>query len=147
MCETVCSFHHSGQTSRHKSRIKVFHQYETGTDGPTVCQQCKERYCLDCKENAIRIGSLGQVIVSHTVCTLCEKCIKSCPIGAIERFEDIIYVCDLCGGSPKCVEACTEGAIEFIADKTETVSLKEMKEKTKKMNCSEKRVAFLNYLK
>ena len=139
MCETACSFFHSGSVNRHMARIKVVNLYQSGVDGPVVCVQCKERYCTDCPEDAISIGSLGQVIASPTLCTLCKKCERSCPIGAIEIFNDIVYVCDLCGGSPKCVETCTEGAITYVPEHKEVISLKAIKKETKKMNSSEKR--------
>ena len=144
MCETACSFFHTGSTNRNKSRINVVQLYEKGIDAPVVCVQCKERYCTDCREHALTIGEFGQVIVSPTSCTLCNRCVKSCPIGAIHRFEDFIYVCDLCGGNPRCVEACTEGAISFLPDKKESVSLKSYKEKGKGKNVSEKRAAFVD---
>lgn len=139
MCETACSFYHSGAVNSHMARIKVVNFYQSGVDGPVVCVQCKERYCKDCPADAISIGSLGQVIASPTLCTLCKKCERSCPIGAIEIFNDIVYVCDLCGGSPKCVEACTEGAITYVPEQIEVISLKAVKKETKKMNSSEKR--------
>jgi Fe-S-cluster-containing hydrogenase component 2 len=143
MCETVCSFHHSGRISRHMARIKVSNLYGIGVDGPVVCAQCKERYCLDCPVDAISIGRQGEIIVSPTVCNLCRKCELNCPIGAVEIFGDIPYVCDLCGGSPKCVEACTEGAITFSPKKKENASLADTKESTRKMNASEKRNAYI----
>jgi len=144
MCETACSFYHTGQTNRLLARIKVVNKYETGIDGPVLCMQCKERYCMDCPENAISIGDLGQIIISATVCTLCRKCEKSCPVGAIEYFDDHIYVCDLCGGSPRCVEACTEQALTFVPEKSGVISLSNIKEKAKAMNPGEKRIFFIN---
>lgn len=143
MCETSCSFFHTGQTSRLKSRIKVVHIYQTGIDGPVVCQQCKERYCMDCPVDAISIGEHGQVMISHTVCIQCNKCVKACPIGAIEFFEDIYYVCDLCGGSPKCVENCSEEAIYYDATESESVSLEEFYSDSKGINVSEKQADFI----
>ncbi|GAG20708.1 unnamed protein product [marine sediment metagenome] len=144
MCETACSFYHSGKISRHISRINVVNLYESGIDGPVVCIQCKERYCMDCPENAITIGTLGQVIVSPTLCSLCDKCLKNCPIGAIKSFNDIIYVCDLCGGAPKCVEVCTEGALVFEPGQSEVISLKWLKKTSVKQNISERN---MNYIK
>ncbi|MFX1533043.1 MAG: 4Fe-4S dicluster domain-containing protein [Promethearchaeota archaeon] len=141
-CETACSFYHTGRVNRNTSRIKVVHLYEIGIDEPIVCVQCTERYCLDCPEDAITIGSQGQIIVSPTLCVLCGKCERNCPIGAIELFQDFVYVCDLCGGTPKCIEACTEGAISHIPEKTELISLAEIKGEVGKMNPSEKRMYY-----
>ncbi len=141
-CEVACAFFHTGKVNRHLSRIKVLNLYETGIDGPVVCVQCQERYCMRCPSDALSIGKLGQVVASPTVCTLCGSCEKSCPIGANEIFDDIVYVCALCGGKPKCVEACTEQAIVFD-ENGERPSLAEIKEKTKKMNPSQKRQFYL----
>lgn len=143
MCETACSFFHTGAVNRHMSRIKVMHHYGTGVDGPVLCRQCEERYCMDCPSSALSIGSLGQVIASPTICTLCKKCERNCPIGAIEVFNGIVYVCDLCGGSPRCVAACSEGALSFVPDETETVSLQKLQKESKKMNPSEKRSLYI----
>ena len=143
-CEAACVFFHTGRINRQKSRIKVLNLYEIGLDGPVLCNQCQERYCLRCPDDALSIGKLGQVIVSPTVCSLCGVCEKLCPIGAVEIFEDIVYVCDLCGGSPKCVEACTEGAIQFESQaRTEPPSLAPFLKETKKMNPSQKRCLYL----
>ena len=145
-CESVCAFFHTGRVNNRLARIKVMNVYETGIDGPVVCAQCKERYCMKCPENALTIGKYGEIIVSPTMCSLCGACEKNCPIGAIEPFNEIVYVCDLCGGNPKCVKACTEGAIVWDKESTELVSLEEIKKETKKMNPSQKRNLYINRL-
>ena len=61
-------------------------------------------------------------------------------------FNDIIYVCDLCGGKPRCIEACTEGAILFKPSPPNGRSLFDIKERTKGMNPSEKRRAYVETL-
>jgi len=99
---------------------------------------------MRCPDNAMSLGKDGQIIVSPTVCTLCEICEKLCPIGAIEIHDDIVYVCDLCGGVPKCLEACSEGAIEFIQqNQAQSASLSQAFKKTKRKNASQKRQWFL----
>ena len=126
--------------------MKVMNLYEIGIDGPAVCNQCQERYCNCCPEEAINTGSLGQVDVSSTLCNLCGACEKACPIGAIEIFNDFVYVCDLCGGRPRCVEACTEGAITFKNKSRKRTSLAIFRKETKKMNPSQKRHFYLKNL-
>lgn len=138
-CETVCAFVHTGRINNFLARIKVLNLYESGLDSPVACVQCKERYCMICPEDALRLGKQGQVIVSPTLCTSCGVCEKACPIGAIEIFNKIVYVCDLCGGKPKCVEACTEEAITFEQDHIELISLENIKKDTARMNPSQKR--------
>jgi Fe-S-cluster-containing hydrogenase component 2 len=144
MCETACAFFHSGKVNRHLSRIKLINLYEIGIDGPVLCVQCSERYCLDCPEKAITVGDLGEIVVSMTNCVLCKKCERNCPIGAIEIFDNMVLVCDLCGGTPKCVKACTEKALTYIKDDREKESLAEIKRLSSKMNTSEKRVLYIN---
>jgi len=107
-----------------------------------VCQHCRERYCTKCPENAIEIGALGQVIVSPTLCTACGTCEIMCPIGAIELYEEIPHVCDLCGGDPRCVKACTLDAIHYEPAVSETVSLKEFKRGSRGLGPEEKRLRY-----
>ena len=141
-CETTCTFFHSGNTGRHNARIRVSHLYQTGIDTAVVCQQCSERYCLKCPQKALSIGSGGEIVCSPTLCILCGRCEQECPIGAIEIVQDIVYVCDLCGGKPRCVEACTEKAIWHDPAKQSTISLEGMKEKSAKLSAPEKRAIF-----
>ena len=110
-CETACSFYHTGRVGRGLARIKVVKIEGQGIDAPVACRQCAERPCLKCPEGAIEVGPLGQIIVSPTMCTGCGVCEKLCPVGAIELYEDIPRVCDLCGGQPRCVEACRMEAL------------------------------------
>ena len=142
-CETICAFFHSGKVHPNLSRIKIHHAYATGVDGPVLCQQCEEKYCLRCPENALTLGRYGQVIVSPTVCTECGFCEKACPIGAIQLFDGFVYVCDLCGGKPRCVDACTENALEWEPDASR-IQLEEIRKITKKYSPSRKRAYFVN---
>ena len=141
-CEVNCSFYHSGKIGRAGARIKVVKVEEIGIDYPLVCQQCSERYCTKCPEKAIEVGPLGQIIVSPTLCTACGTCELMCPIGAIELYEEIPLVCDLCGGEPLCVRACTLDAIHYQADVSEAVSLKEFKKASRRLSPEEKRLKF-----
>ncbi len=141
-CQVHCSFFHSGGIGRSGARIKVVKVEEIGIDCPVVCQQCSERYCTRCPEKAIQVGVLGQIIVSSILCIACGACETMCPVGAIELFEEIPYVCDLCGGDPCCVKACTLDAVHHEPDLTETVSLKEFKKGSRGLGPEEKRLRF-----
>ncbi len=136
-CETACAFYHTGKTHRNLSRIKVMNIYDKGVDSPVVCLQCEERFCAQCPADAIRMGDHGEVLVSPTLCVECGACERNCPVGAVELFEDIPFVCDLCGGKPRCIEACTQGALSYEPGKQ--VSLKDRKKETDGMKPSEKR--------
>ncbi len=141
-CEVNCSFFHSGKIGRSGARIKVVKIEEIGIDYPVVCQQCRERYCTKCPEKAIRVDSPGQVIVSPTLCTACGTCEILCPIGAIELFEEIPHVCDLCGGDPRCVKACTLDAIHYEPDVTGAISLKGFKKSSRGLHPEGKRLCY-----
>jgi len=142
-CETACSFFHTGRISHRLSRIKVGQIYENGIDIPLTCVQCQERYCLICPENALSLGALGQIVCSPTTCTLCRACEKACPIGAVELFQDYVYVCDLCGGNPRCVSACTEGALTWNREAGETQSLADIKAEVGRSDTAEKRWLYM----
>ncbi|NIM16133.1 MAG: hypothetical protein GTO45_29370 [Candidatus Aminicenantes bacterium] len=58
-------------------------------------------------------------------------------------FNEIVYVCDLCGGSPKCIEACTEKAITYKPELKNNISLETLKKETKTMNPGEKRAYYI----
>ncbi|MCJ7681830.1 MAG: 4Fe-4S dicluster domain-containing protein [Candidatus Aminicenantes bacterium] len=142
-CETACAFFHTGRVNRHQARIRVVQFYEKGIDGPVVCVQCRERYCLKCPEKALSLGHDGQVIVSPTRCNLCGACEKNCPIGAVTIFEGFVYICDLCGGDPKCVQACTENAIIWDRAAVEEVSLAGHRSVGRSLNPGERRERFI----
>ena len=141
-CETHCSFYHSGKTGHLGARIKVEKIEILGVDVPVVCHQCKEHYCTKCPQKAISITERGSIEVSPTLCDLCGACEALCPIGAIEIYNGIPYVCDLCGGNPKCIEACEMDAIFFDPKIKQSVSLASFKKKTKKMTPAMKRYEY-----
>jgi carbon-monoxide dehydrogenase iron sulfur subunit len=141
-CEVNCSFFHSGRVGRNLARIKVVKIEDQGIDFPVVCPACQERYCTKCPESAIEIGPKGQVVVSPTLCSACGACEALCPVGAIELYDEIPRVCDLCGGDPKCVTACTLGAISYEEEAFDAISLKEFKKQAKGLSPEDKRVRF-----
>lgn len=144
-CETACSFYHTGKVSNRLARIKVMHLYEIGIDGPVVCCQCEERFCMNCPVSAMTVGKLGEIVVAPTICNRCGSCARLCPIGAIELYDNFVYVCDLCGGRPKCVEACPEGAITFDQDSALHPSFSDIKEQSIKLNISERRRSYIEH--
>ncbi|WP_300459224.1 4Fe-4S dicluster domain-containing protein [Desulfobacula sp.] len=141
-CEVNCSFFHTGATSRNRARVRVVKIEEIGVTFPIFCRQCKEKYCTQCPESAIKIGELGQVFVSPTTCVGCGICQTLCPVGAIELYNELPYICDLCGGSPRCVNQCVSGAIAFVKDITEPVSLKKYKKRNKGKSPEQKRIEY-----
>ncbi len=127
-CEVACSSgHFKGMIGRLFSRVQVVKVEEIGADVPVICQQCRERYCVDvCPVQALRIGDRGEVLVDMETCTGCGQCEKACPIGAIRLVDQHPLVCDLCGDSPRCVDACTMGALSFEPETSDVVLLTEV---------------------
>jgi Fe-S-cluster-containing hydrogenase component 2 len=117
-----------------------------GIDIPVVCQQCRERYCAKCPESAITTGEKGEIVVSRDLCTACGTCERLCPIGAIELFDGIPLVCDLCGGTPSCVQECNMGAVIYEPTVTGVVALGSLRKKTRKLSPEAKRVRFAETL-
>lgn len=142
-CEVNCSFFRTGKTGRSLSRVKVVKVEGIGIDCPVLCQLCKERFCTQCPQSAIQIGDLGQIIISAALCNACGVCEDLCPIGAVELYQEIPYVCDLCGGDPRCTKECNLGALCFEPEKREVVSLKEWAKKNKNLSTEEKRLNFI----
>ena len=97
---------------------------------------------MDCPESALQIGLKGEIELTADACTACGTCESLCPIGAIELFEDLPHVCDLCGGDPRCVKSCTMGAISFDPEIVEHVSLEPYNEGSQNLSLEEKRVRF-----
>lgn len=145
-CENACAFFRTGSISNRLARVKIVSLYQTGIDGPVACSQCQERYCDCCPHGAITYGPLGQVIVSPTSCRLCGACQEACPIGAIEIFNELVYVCDLCGGRPRCVEACTEHAILDLREEGARPSFACLKKDAKGMSPAQKRASYVEAL-
>lgn len=127
-CEVACSSSRfMGMIERSFSRVQVVKVEEIGADVPVICQQCRERYCVNvCPVQALRVGDRGEVLVDMETCTSCGQCEKACPIGAIHLVDQHPLVCDLCGGSPRCVEACTMDALSFEPETSDVVLLTEV---------------------
>ncbi|MEW5722296.1 MAG: 4Fe-4S dicluster domain-containing protein [Thermodesulfobacteriota bacterium] len=142
-CQVHCSFFRTGRVGRLRARVKVVKIEDLGLDYPLLCRQCRERYCTRCPEGAIEIGPLGQIIVSATLCNACGACQNLCPIGAIELYQDIPYVCDLCGGEPRCVSQCNLGALRYESGPGEPVSLEKFRKKSRGLSPEQKRVGFV----
>jgi Fe-S-cluster-containing hydrogenase component 2 len=142
-CEVSCSFFHSRMTGRSLSRVRVVRIEELGLDYPVVCRQCRERYCLGCPQEALSIGSGGEVRVQADLCTGCEACEEACPIGAIELAGGLPLVCDLCGGEPACVRECGLGALAYqSAGSSEQVSTAPFRDAGRGLTPEQKRERF-----
>jgi Fe-S-cluster-containing dehydrogenase component len=118
LCEMACSFHHTGEFSRTRSRIKAFRWEKTCDAVPLVCYQCEDAPCIKVCGVAGAIGrhkETGAVVINPDLCIGCRLCMFNCPYGAID-FDAVsgrLIKCDLCGGDPECVKYCSVKAITY----------------------------------
>jgi len=110
ICELICSFTKFKVFNPKKSLIKIYYNYELGfLEGITVCEQCGS--CLAvCPTGSIRMAD-GVVLIDHSSCTGCLKCVNLCPHEALVVVNGKPYKCDLCEGTPQCVRFCVRGAL------------------------------------
>ena len=126
MCEVACGDFHYMAVSPALSRIRVAKIEEIGIDVAVTCVGCAEKACLDCPTEALTVGEQGQICLDEELCTSCEECVVSCPIGAVGYHNDHPLFCDLCGGTPSCVTICPTEAL--VLDKELEPSLAEFQE-------------------
>ncbi|AEB08790.1 4Fe-4S binding protein [Desulfobacca acetoxidans] len=86
---------------------------------PELCLRCSQCLLL-CRTQAIEISPkfIGRVIIRDELCPVsCTKCIDLCPVKAIVREGERVYLqnetCSLCG---VCRNICDEGAITIIRE-------------------------------
>jgi carbon-monoxide dehydrogenase iron sulfur subunit len=111
ICEVACSLAHFGAVSPALSRIRVAKLEETGIDFAVACVSCAEKPCLHCPNEALSVGSRGQILLESEACNGCGTCVDACPIGAVGFRDGLPLFCDLCGGEPACVPACPNRAL------------------------------------
>jgi len=141
ICELACSFHHTGEFSRTKSRIRVFRWEKTCDAVPLVCYQCEDAPCMRVCGVAgamTKDKDTGAVLINRELCIGCKLCMFNCPYGAI-NFDSATHqliMCDLCEGEPECVKYCPVKALTYTeADRAgeflKTVAADKMREGSK----------------
>ena len=118
LCETICSLVHTETCNPERSRIRIMEVQQGGVEIRLCCQQCEDPFCMAaCPVSAIHKNPFtGAIEIDHELCTKCEECLTACPYQAIslDRVEDKVINCDLCGGDPRCIVFCQTRAIEFV---------------------------------
>ncbi|TXT64686.1 MAG: NADH-dependent phenylglyoxylate dehydrogenase subunit beta [Promethearchaeota archaeon] len=118
LCEGYCAMTHYGVNNPSKSRIRIIRNHKKQIDIAIYCHQCINPPCVEaCKFNALSVDSeTGAISVEEENCTACRMCVEKCPyaVPSIHPDNNIIMICDLCGGEPKCVEICPENAIQYL---------------------------------
>lgn len=119
ICELVCAIKHFGVNNPQKSAIRVLNMYPHPVIRmPIVCSQCKAPVCAQvCPTDALKWID-GVVRLDESECISCDKCVESCPFGAIYAHEDceLPIKCDLCGGDPECVKRCPTRALRLLPE-------------------------------
>lgn len=119
VCEMVCSLEHEGVSSPLLSRIRVVRVEEWNLNYPSVCVACTTPVCVKvCPTEACHPATEGVgVRIDEARCIGCRECMVACPFGAIGFHPEkrMVFVCDLCNGSPACVANCTAGALRLDA--------------------------------
>ena len=119
LCELTCAIKHHNVNNPKKAAIRVMITYPHPVIRmPVVCSQCKKAPCEQaCPVNAIkRINEI--VVLDKDTCISCNKCVRSCPFGAIYVHADCDHPlkCDMCSGDPECVKVCPKNALKLIPE-------------------------------
>jgi len=125
-CQVACKAEYKLPFGTFKCRVKtyihgVFPDIKK-TFLPHLCNHCLNPPCIDaCDEKAISKTPEGIVIINRERCSLCLRCLDSCPYGAINlnRHTGMPEKCDFCyervldGRPPVCVMSCMGKAMIF----------------------------------
>ncbi|MFX0069474.1 MAG: 4Fe-4S dicluster domain-containing protein [Candidatus Hermodarchaeota archaeon] len=118
LCELYCSMSHFNVTNPTKSRIRIIRDPNSQLDLATYCHQCIDAPCIQaCDFEALsRDSKTNAILVNNENCVGCRNCIHECPYAApsILPENNVVIICDLCGGTPECVEVCPEHAIQYL---------------------------------
>ena len=128
-CTVFCSLHHESVVNFELSRIQVLERYSEHSFLPITCVLCENKPCIEaCPEpGAIKIDSLGAVVIDEELCTGCSKCVKACQLGSIRLHmlpgrgksgKAVVLKCDMCSGDPWCVKVCQPGALQLEKEGT-----------------------------
>lgn len=114
ICELACSAKHQGVFNPGKSHLKI-RDVETQTGRDKQLKSCT--LCLKCISScpveAISFSGKCLTVDSET-CIGCDQCIDACPQGVIYLNNDgKASVPDFCQGNPCCIEWCPHQAIHL----------------------------------
>lgn len=124
LCELACAMQpknrrdlEDGVIDPSRSRINVDRDLVGAVAKVYVCVQCGQRLCIDvCLHKALSVNRVtGALAVDDSKCDGCEKCVITCPVGAIRLVspKGPVRVCDLCDGDPACVKICPSRSILY----------------------------------
>ena len=112
LCELACSAKHQGVFNPKKAHLRVINHY-TKTGRATEFKSCTLcKKCVDsCPVEAITLK--GQwLTIDDGLCTGCGDCVDVCPEGIIFLNEqNTAAIPNFCEGNPFCVEWCPHEAI------------------------------------
>jgi anaerobic dimethyl sulfoxide reductase subunit B (iron-sulfur subunit) len=103
--------------------------YETGAfpnpgyyHHSSTCNHCAKPACVvTCPSGALHIADNDTVQIDTDICIGCQSCVRSCPYGVPQFFEDreVSGKCNFCidlisqGQNPVCVDACPQRVLEW----------------------------------
>jgi len=116
-CELACSFTHSVKGKPGLSRIYPLDGGFKDLFVPVVCLQCEDPACAkSCLVDAITSNpETGAMEINEEICVRCLACVAACPFGCslLDRHNNLVVKCDLCGGDPACAHFCPTKALEY----------------------------------
>lgn len=116
ICELVCSAAKELGFNQDHARLHIGRQgqYDFYLD---TCHLCEQPACvISCPAHAIEVADgAGMVSFTPADCTLCGRCVRACPYGALGLWRGRLVpaVCDFCAGHPQCVPACPQNALAY----------------------------------
>jgi len=112
LCQLACSAKHEGVFNPEKAHLKVIDNY-TIAGRSVELRSCT--LCLKCVDTCPveAITSNGKwLAIDDELCTGCGECVDVCPEGVIFLNDQITAaIPNFCEGSPYCVERCPHDAI------------------------------------
>jgi len=112
ICQLACSATHIGAFNPQKAHLKII---DTDKLAGTSRRLISCTMCLKCVDSC-PVGAIGQdddhLLVSVKTCIGCGQCVDACPNGIIYMNDNhTAAVPDFCQGHPVCIDWCPHDAI------------------------------------
>ncbi|MFZ5634665.1 MAG: 4Fe-4S dicluster domain-containing protein [Bacillota bacterium] len=116
LCELACSAKKRGLFNPKLAHIKVSSEYIQEDNAVAVSLCTNCEKCVDsCPVGAITNDN-GHLKLNHEICTECGMCVEVCPEQVINFKDGLVSLCDFCDGQPECVTWCPRQALSFFSE-------------------------------